>query len=140
MSLNAAIEAELPGLRAQAEARMTSTCTIKREGGSTVDGAGFEVEGWTVIHADLPLRLAGSERGGSGTRAVSSGGVDVQLAVRTAHVPATTTGLRDGDVIEVTEGENAGTFLRIIEAASQDQATALRLPVIEAQEPEGWSA
>lgn len=135
MTLSGALAA---GRRA-AESRMTSRAVIKRPGGTTTDANGYEVDGWTVIYSG-PFRLSGSTRGGAGSRTVSVGDVDVELAVRVAHFPATTTGLRDGDLIEVTGGENAGGFLRIVEASWQDQATALRVPVVEAERPGGWSA
>lgn len=118
---------------------MLSRGTIKRRGGTTKDADGFDVPAWTTVYTDLPIRVGGADRGGSTSRSVSVGGVDLQLAVRVASVPHDTTGLRDGDVIEVTSGEFTG-FLRVVEASWQDQATARRLPVVETQEPEGWSA
>ena len=118
---------------------MTSRCVVKRAGGRTKNADGFDVSAWTVVYTNLPVRVGGSERGGSGSRSATVGGVEVDLAVRVAHFPASTTGLEDGDLIHVTEGEFTG-FLRIVEASWQDQATARRVPVVEAQEPEGWSA
>jgi hypothetical protein len=109
-----------------------------RPGGTTTDADGFEVPGWTTVHTDLPCRLGGADRGGSGTRATTVGGVDVQLATRVLSVPADTTGLLDGDLVEMTGGENAGLVLRVLEVAFQDQATARRLPVVEVQRPEEW--
>lgn len=138
MSLQSAIDAELPYLRSQAESRMTSTALVRRLGGKTTDADGFEVDGWTDVY-DGPFRLGGSNRGGAGARTVDVGDVEIEVAVRVAHFPASTVGLRDGDVIEVTAGENTGGFLRIVEASWQDQATARRVPVVEAQMPEGWS-
>lgn len=117
---------------------MTSRALVKRPGGTTTDENGFEVDGWTTIYSG-PFRLSGSNRGSTGSRTAHVGDIDVELAVRVAHFPATTTGLRDGDVIEVTAGENADNFLRIVEASWQDQATALRVPVVEAQRPGGWT-
>ena len=138
MTVQAGIDAELPFLRAEALSRMTSHATIKRQSGTTTDVNGFEVPGWTTLYTALPMRLGGSDRGGAGTRSATAGGVEVQLAVRVASFPHDTTGLRDGDVVEVTSGENVGTFVRIVEAAWQDQATARRVPVIETTEPAGW--
>lgn len=117
---------------------MTSTALVRRPGASTTDADGFEVDGWTQVYAG-PFRLGGSDAGAAGSRNVRVGDVELALAVRIAHFPASTTGLRDGDLIQVTAGENAGAFLRIVEASWQDQATARRVPVVEAQEPEGWS-
>lgn len=130
----------LPALRAHAESRMTSRAIVKREGGPPVIVDELEVPGWTTVETDLPGRLAGSRGGTAQTRTVTIGQTEVQLAVREWHCPADTNTLRDGDVIEVTAGENAGVFLRVVESAWQDQATARRVPVVEVQQPEGWSA
>lgn len=129
----------LPELRAVAESRMVSRCTVKVAGDSVPDADGYDVPGWSTLYTDLPVRVAGSERGGSGSRRSTVGGVEVDLAVRVAHFPADTTGLVDGAVVEVTSGEFTG-FLRIVEASWQDQATARRVPVVETSEPAGWSA
>jgi hypothetical protein len=130
----------LGAMRARAEARMTSSALVKRSGGGPplTDSDGFEVDAWETVY-EGPFRLSGSPRGGAGSRTVRVGDVDVELAVRVGNFPAATTGLRDGDLIQITGGENAGGFLRIVEASWQDQATALRVPVVEAQRPGGWS-
>lgn len=134
MSLTSALAA---GRRA-AVSRMTSTATVRRPGGKVTDANGFEVDGWTVVYSG-PFRLGGSQRDGA-SRNVRIADVEVTLAARVAHFPAGTEGLRDGDLIEVTSGENTGAVLRIAEASWQDQATALRVPVVEAQAPAGgWS-
>lgn len=117
---------------------MVSRVTIRRTAASTVDGAGFEVPGWTVVATDVPFRLGGSEQGGAGTRTVNVGGVDVQVATRVGSFPASQSNLKDGDYLDVTEGESAGLVLRVVEATWQDQATARRVPVLEVQRPEEW--
>lgn len=124
--------------RIAAESRMTSTATIWREdpdNPTVVDG--LETPAWVAQHTALPGRLAGPSGGAAPSRKVSIGQTEIQVAVREWHCPATTTDLRDGDVIEITAGEHAGMFLRIVEASGQDQATARRLPVVEIQRPEG---
>jgi hypothetical protein len=132
-------EQELAEFRADAESRMTSTALVKRvdPDNPATDADGFEVDGWAVIY-NGPVRIGGSPRGAAASRTARVGDVDVELAVRVAHFPAATTGLRDGDLLEVTSGENAGRFLRIVEATWQDQATARRMPVVEAHKPVGW--
>jgi hypothetical protein len=139
MNLQSAIDAALAELRAEAESRMTSTCTVMRPGGTTTDADGYEVPEWAPVHTDLPCRLGGADQGGSGTRTTSIGGAEVQLASRVLSVPADTTGLTDGDLVEMTGGENTGLVLRVLEVAFQDQATARRLPVVETQRPEEWA-
>lgn len=115
---------------------MTSRCTVHRSGTKTVDENGWEVSGWSVTYSELPLRIGGGER----YRTVTVGQSDVQVAVRIAHLPALTDDLRDGDLIEVTDGENVGMVLRIVEASWQDQATARRVPVVETERPSEWDA
>lgn len=138
MSLQDAIDATLPRLRAEAEARMTSRCTIRRKGGPPVMVDGFKVPAWTVVHTDLPIRIGGTTRGASPARRDDLGGADVEIAVRTAHFPVSITDLADSDYVEITDGENAGLVLRIVEATWQDQATARRVPVVSVVRPKEW--
>lgn len=125
--------------RAAAEARMTSRCTIRRKTAATTTGPnGFQVPVWDTIHTALPLRLAADTDAGQ-SRRIETAGVEFQVAMRVAHLPATTSDLRDNDLIDVTSGENAGMVLRLIEAGWQDQATARRVPVVATQRPEEWT-
>lgn len=117
---------------------MTSRATVRRAGARTAGPSGFEVTAWTDVLTDVPFRLAGSSRGGSGTRTVRVGETEVQVATREAHFPAGTVGIKDRDLILVTAGENAGLVLRVVEAAWADQQTALRVPVVEDQRPAEW--
>lgn len=117
---------------------MTSTAIVWREdpdNPTLVDG--LETPSWVAELTALPGRLAGPSGGAAQSRKVSIGQTEVQLAVREWHCPASTAGIRDGDVIEVTAGENSGIYLRVVEAQWQDQATARRLPVVEIQKPGG---
>ena len=119
---------------------MQSTATIRRKTGRTTQNEtnGRIVPVWDVIHADLPFRLGGSDSGDSASRREDVGGVKVQTAVRIGHLPVTADALQDGDYIDVTEGENAGTAWRIVEAAFKDQATARRVPLLAETRPEEW--
>jgi hypothetical protein len=54
------------------------------------------------------------------------------------HLPASTTNLADGDLIEVTSGEWAGDVFRIVAAIRYDQKTARRLPIVEEPRPTEW--
>lgn len=131
--------ARLGAMRARAESRMTSRCTVRRKtGATTTDSNGFKIAVWSVVHTGLAIRLVGTSRGGASSRTLDLGSVEIQAAVREAHVPATTADLADGDLIEITAGENAGLVLRIVEATWQDQATARRLPVIAEARPKEW--
>lgn len=136
--LQPAIDAALPMLRAEAEARMTSRCTIRRKTDQTTVVDGFEVPVWDTTYTALPLRLVSDSTGTTQSRRVETAGVEYELAMRTAHFPASTSNLRDGDLLEVTSGENTGLVLRIVEADWSDQTTARRVPVVATQRPEEW--
>jgi hypothetical protein len=125
-------------MRALAESRMLSTAAVMRQTGTTKDADGFTVPEWATVYIG-PFRLGGANAGSSGYRTVTVGAQEMQLAIRVGHFPADTAGLTDGDLIEVTAWENAGLVLRIVEASSADQQTALRLPVVETQRPEEWA-
>jgi hypothetical protein len=139
MTLQSAIDAELPFLRSEAEARMTSRAAIMRKTGGTTTVDGLEVPEWATVYADTPFRLGGAQRGGSGTQTVTVGGVSTQVALRVGNLPADTSDLHDNDFIEITAGENVGVVLRIVEASWQDQATARRVPVVSEARPEEWA-
>lgn len=119
---------------------MDSRVTVRRMSERTAQSetTGEEVPIWDDLYVDHPFRLGGAERGGSGTRAVTVGGVEMQLASRVGHFPHDTYDLADGDLIEITWGENYDTVLRIVEADWQDQSTARRVPVVAADRPEEW--
>lgn len=133
MTLQSAIDAELPLLRAEAKARMQSRVMVHRSGGTTTDPDGFEVPGWTVVHYNLPFRLVEGD-----SHRVTVGGVLFEQATARGDMPADTTDLADGDLIEVTEGECSGAVYRIVEAVKGDQRTARRVPIAEAERPEEW--
>lgn len=129
--------AYLARARRDAEYRMTSRATVWREdpdNPAIVDG--YETAGYVAELADLPGRLAAGTGAGQ-SRTITVGQTDIQLAVREWHCPAGTEGIHDGDLLEITDGENVGLFLRVVEATFADQVTALRLPVVETQRPGG---
>jgi hypothetical protein len=115
-----------------------SKVTIRRKTGNmTTDSRGLQVPEWATVYTDIPCRIAGMARSQSPSRTLDIGGVQVQVSVRTAHLPHDTTDLRDGDLLDVT-GESAGVY-QIVESDPADQQTARRVPVIAAQRPEEWS-
>ena len=126
--------------RVAAEARMTSRCTIRRKTDeTTTDADGYTFPVWESTYTDLPLRLVATSTSSTQSRRVETAGVEYELAMRTAHFPASTSNLRDSDLIEVTSGENTGLVLRIVEADWADQTTARRVPVEATTRPEEWS-
>lgn len=123
--------------RLVAESRMTSRVTIARKSGKAkVDG--YDVPVWERVHTDLPFRLDGSAANDGGSIGVTIGGVRFEGATCVGHVPATTTDLRDDDLIEITEGESVGRFFRIEKATLLDQKTARRFPLADTQRPKEW--
>lgn len=123
--------------RAAALARMLSRATVRRKtGATTTDASGRKVPVWEVAHTDLPCRITGMTRGQSPSRTLDIGGAQVQVAIRTAHLPHDTTNLRDGDLLEVV-GESAGVY-QIVEADTSDQQTARRVPIVATQRPKEW--
>lgn len=117
---------------------MTSRVRVRRSTGRTVqdEETGREVPQWATV-ATVPFRLRGGRNGSVGTKAVTTGGVELQLATAEGHVPADTP-VQDGDLLEVTSGENAGTVWRVVESNRGDQQTARRVPIIEARRPAEW--
>jgi len=118
---------------------MTSRATVRRKTGAmTTDERGREVPAWEVVHENLPTRQSGTAGNASPYRTRNVGGAEFTVAARIQHFPASTTDLRDGDLVEITAGENAGAVLQIIEADWQDQATARRVPVVAVDRPKEW--
>lgn len=132
------VDSALVAGRRAAAARMTSTCNVRRKTGATTTVSSLEVPVWETVHEGLPLRLAGTSGGASPSAAQALGGNSAQAARREAHLPYDTTDLADGDLIEVTAGENVGLVLRVIEADGADQQTARRIPVEATRRPAEW--
>lgn len=116
---------------------MTSRCTIWRKSSGTQDEDTGSSLSWSDVLTDEPFRLGGADRGASGSRVLDTPAGEVAVATRVASFRYDTD-LRDGDLIEVTAGERVGLVLRIVESTGQDQATALRVQVVEDRRPEEW--
>lgn len=145
LTLRDAIAAELPFLRSEAEGRMgaangSSDVTLKRKSGNAAQNetTGVEAQSWTLLGTPRArLGSMGSKRG-AGVKNLSPGGVVWEQADRTLHLPASLGDLVTGDVAEVTAGESAGTFWRVLEATRHDQMTAWRVPVLQIDRPKDW--
>lgn len=133
------LAARLTRGRAAAVARMTSRAVVMRKTGRTTQSEtnGREVPEWAAVHVDVPFRLVGGTTAGE-TRTVTVGGVELQLAVRRGDFPASLTDFADGDLIEITAGENTWSVWRIVEADWADQQTARRVPVVTTDRPAEW--
>lgn len=135
--------------RRSASALMPSACTIRRQDGTRTKGAdGMDVPGWTVLYTDHPMRLRDVSTGTGGAASRVTGraqqGVEVNHARHIVSLdPFDSYGakidLADGDLIEITSGENVGAILRVVESDWADDKTARRVPVEAAERPRGWS-
>lgn len=114
---------------------MTSRCTVWRGSDGVQNESDGSDVGYVAVVAGEPFRLGGADRGASGSRVVDTPGGEVAVATRVASFKHDRV-LADGDLLEVTAGENAGLFLRVVESTGQDQATARRVQVVEASRPE----
>lgn len=121
-------------LRAYTEARMTSRGTVMRKTGDNTVVDGFEVPEWEAVHVDEPLRFVGGS-----SRRIEIGGIAFDEATGRADFRHNLTDLEDGDLIDLTAGEWAGSVLRVVEAIKGDQRTARRVPVVEVDRPGEWT-
>lgn len=134
MSLNDAVQAELPFLRAEAEARMTSRATIRRlDGHAEVNR--MREPNWVTVATAVPVRLA-ARRGAASSSTASIGTTITEVDQIEAHLPVATD-LAAGDLLEVV-GEHSTIVLRVVAVSPVDQATALRVPVVSTPRPKEW--
>lgn len=129
------VQSVLASGRRAALLRMTSTATVHRRTGVMTqdESTGLEVPEWATVYTG-PVRFVGGS-----THTVTIGGVEFQEATGRVDFPHDTTDLADGDYVEITAGEWAGTVLSIVEAVKGDQRTARRVPVVEVSRPEEWN-
>ena len=131
-------DAALAAGRAAALQGLESRVTIHRLTGAPTTVDGYEVPGWSTVAVAVPFRLGTTSTGDGGSRTVTIGGVEFSQATAVGHLPAGTD-LADGDLLDITVGEWAGSVFRVVEAVKGDQQTARRVPVVEVPRPEEWS-
>lgn len=138
--MNIITPAELAEHRADARDRMDSHGVVRRKTGKTAqnEATGVEQPVWAVEHADEPCRYVAGASQGAETRKVVVGGVEYQVATGRLDFRHDLDNLLDGDHVELTAGECAGTVLRVVEATKGDQRTARRVPVVEVPRPVEW--
>lgn len=88
MTLAAAIGAELPFLRGEAEATYQDTFTAYSPNGTTTDGAGFEVPAY-ANEGTTPGKIAGPsiQSRDTATRTETIGGMDLPVVEGGLHIP-----------------------------------------------------
>lgn len=135
MTLQSAIEAELPFLRAEAEARMVDTFDIKVSLGINYDPeAGENVETFDDLFTTLGRVKSGS---GLTARTSEAGGRTVVAVTRELHIPVESEAVPVGAVAICTavhatsDPSLLGARLRLAGPAPGSQTTARRLEVSE---------
>lgn len=135
MSLQSAIEAELPFLRAEAEARMLDTFDIKVPTGTAYNpGTGNDETTYTDLFS-TPGRVKVS--GGLSARESEAGGRTVVTVVRELHIPVGSAAVPVGAVAfctfahETSDPTLLGAGLRLSGPTPGSQTTARRLEVSE---------
>lgn len=138
--LQPAIDAALPMLRAEAEARMTSSCAIRHKTDQTTVVDGVEVHVWEDVYVDLPCRVDWQDAGAGGYLTASVGGeVEVTRSRRVLKVPHYARDAKDHAVAEITGGDCDGMFFTMPKVAFADQKKQQEIPIVETQRPEGWT-
>ena len=128
MTINGAIQSALPRLRAEANARMTSTALIESVTVAADPMTGRDVETPTTV-ATLPCRVKSS--GVQGTRANISGAAILENR-QMLHFQWDTTVLRAGMRVTITASDTpslVGMVYRLDSPTQGDQATAQRWEV-----------
>lgn len=121
--------------RAAAESLMVDACEITRvTGQSTNTSTGVVSDTTTTVYTGR-CRVQQSTLGAASSPA-DPGEADVRLVAYALHLPvATSTGLRDGDVAEITAAAHdpdlVGRRFTIVGSAHKSLATARRLQVQE---------
>lgn len=138
LNYSADLDAGLAELRGYALQRMKSRVTIRRRAGKTTTSAGVEVPNWVTVAADVPFRSDGTSSSSGGSTGARIGGVTFEEAIAVGHLPHDYADLHDGDLLECTSGEWAGSVWRVIKAIRADQKTARRLPLADEARPKEW--
>lgn len=145
MSLGAALVAELPFLRQQAESLMLDTFTVYAPNGTTTDVDGMEVPAYEVQGATpgkIQSRTGGIGNGGdTNTRTETVGGVGRPVVDSGLHIPVTAPAPEFGsrgtgwEYVLTTPGpatppDLVGSRWLVVDAPSKSHMTARRLDVV----------
>lgn len=136
MTLHSAIEAELPFLRAEAEARMLDTCDIRYKTGNTTQdpNTGSEVPVYATRFS-TPCRVKVGQ--GLAVQDAEAGGRTVVTVRRELHIPVGSAAVEPYDIAvmtsvhETSDPTLAGATLVLDGPAPGSQTTARRLQVSE---------
>lgn len=142
MTLQAAVDAELPFLRAQAEARMQDTFTAYSPNGTTTDADGFEVPAYAT-EGTTPGRIAGpsTQSRDTNARTVTVGGMERLVVQGGLHIPVSAATPAMGEygfgweyVLSTLGPHTPAGLLNsrwlVVDAPLKSDQTALRLDVV----------
>jgi hypothetical protein len=131
--LSDAIAAALPELRAEAEAAMTATCTIRARDGEWVTdeatGEATQTPGATVYSGRCRWKPAGRA-----AQAEMAGGAEVFGTDFIVSIPFAATAVRKGQLVTCDSSPDAalvGLVVEIQDVARGDQISARRLACVE---------
>lgn len=138
MTLQSAIEAQLPFLQSEANARMADTFTAYAFTWTKVDNLDEQV--WVEQYA-TPGRVAGRSRDGdTNTRTVTIGDVERPVVEGGLHIPLSAELPAIGwefvctAVGTLSDPSLLGRRWRVVDVPAKSQATARRLDVVEVTE------
>lgn len=127
MTVQAAIDATLPTLRAEAVTRMRSTALVERIDGVEPDPlTGADVESVAVTQAAVRCRVKTT---GRSARVGTVAGATVAVPSLELHFPWDAPGLAEGCRVTITESDNpllVGNRYRLVDPGEADQVTAQR--------------
>lgn len=143
MTLQSAIEAELPFLRSEAESLMQDTFTAySPTGATTTDANGFEVPAY-ANQGDTPGKIAGPSMQSRDTnaRTVTVGGMDRPVVEGGLHIPVSAAVPKVGeygtgweyvlvDLGPMTDPSLLNSRWLVVDAPAKSYATARRLDVV----------
>ena len=138
MTLNAAIEAELPQLRAEAEAMMAATCIITKDGVgeptfNTTTGQYDDPDRVTVYEGKCRIQIRGDRTGSSefetGDREVSTHEPELQLPV--AGTAAVSVDQQAKILTNPLDDSLVDRVFTVVGRYEKTHATARRLRVVE---------
>lgn len=127
--------------RDAAAQRMRSRCRVMRitDRVTQDETNGHEVPVWVEIYTGLPCRVGDAGGRSPSSRTVDLGELDQEAGSRVISLPVDASLIADHDLVDITDGENAGTVWQITESDWADQKTARRVPVLAVDRPREWA-
>lgn len=137
MTVQSGIEAELPFLRAEAEATFQDTFAAYSPGGTTTNADGMQVPGFNTQGTTRGKVSGRSRESDTNTRTESVGGVERPVVEGGLHIPLSAPVPARGWEYQMTvagpstDPSLVGRRWRVVDAPAKSYATARRLDVVE---------